>query len=129
MSVEYTLVQRGNPAKKEAPKKYYAQAKSSGEVSLREVCTIISDRSTASKGDVTLILDGFVHTLLTELAKGKIVRLGEFGSFQVAITGKGADKPDKFTSSMIEKATITFRPGSDLKDMLNTLSFEKIKTL
>ena len=127
MSVEYVLVERGNPADKAAPKKFYPQAKAKGEVTLKEVCTIISDRSTASKGDVTLILDGFVHTLLTELAKGSIVRMGDFGSFQISVSGEGAEHAEKFTSSMIESASIVFRPGKDLRDMLTTLTFERSK--
>lgn len=127
MAVEYVLVERGNPADKAAPKKFYPQAKAKGEVTLKEVCTIIADRSTASKGDVTLILDGFVHTLLVELAKGNIVRMGDFGSFQISISGEGAASAGTFTSSMIESASITFRPGKDLRDMLTTLTFEKSK--
>ena len=127
MAVEYVLVERGNPADKTAPKKFYPQAKAKGEITLKEVSTIISDRSTASRGDVSLILDGLVHTLMVELAKGNIVRMGEFGSFQITVSGQGAEVAEKFNASMIESSSITFRPGKDLKDMLATLSFEKSK--
>jgi hypothetical protein len=35
MAVNYVVVERGNPAKPDAPKKFYAQAKSSGELTFR----------------------------------------------------------------------------------------------
>lgn len=55
MPVEYVMVKRVNPVEKKAPTKFYPQAKSTGETTLNEVCSIISNRSTASKDDVMLI--------------------------------------------------------------------------
>lgn len=127
MPIEYVMVKRVNPSDKKAPMKFYPQAKSTGETTLNEVCSIISNRSTASKGDVMLIVDGFVHTLLQELAKGRIVRMGDLGSFQINVSGEGIDSPEMFSNDMIDSTKIIFRPGKDLKEMLPTLTFEKTK--
>ena len=37
MAVSYVVVERGNPLKPENPKKFYAQAKASGEVTLKRL--------------------------------------------------------------------------------------------
>ncbi|MDR1382189.1 MAG: DNA-binding protein, partial [Tannerella sp.] len=37
MAVNYVLVERGNPGNPKAPKKFYAQAKSSGDLTLRKL--------------------------------------------------------------------------------------------
>jgi nucleoid DNA-binding protein len=59
------------------------------------------------------------------LSKNKIVRLGDFGSFQVRIGSKGAETKEKFASSMIKSKKVNFRPGDDLQMMLDDLKFEK----
>lgn len=37
MSVKYTLTEKGNPSNPDAPKKFYANAKSTGEVTFRNL--------------------------------------------------------------------------------------------
>jgi hypothetical protein len=37
----------------------------------------------------------------------------------------GIESAEKFTSSLIKTKKVTFRPGVDLKEMLNNLKFEK----
>ena len=47
-----------------------------------------------------LIVDGFVHTLLQELAKGRIVRMGDLGSFQINVSGEGIDSSEIFSTKI-----------------------------
>ena len=125
MPVKYVLVERGNPQNPQAPKKFYAQAVSTGEASLKTIKTDISARSTVNPADVVAVIDTFVQIMIQELAQGKIVRFGDFGSFQLSVSSDGADTAEKFSSGMIRDARITFRPGSDLRDMIATLKYEK----
>ena len=46
MAVNYVLTQKGNPGNPAAPKKFYAQAKSSGELTLRMLSREIAEGST-----------------------------------------------------------------------------------
>ena len=46
MTVSYSVVPRKNPAKKDEPVKYYAQAQSAGELDFEELCEAITSRST-----------------------------------------------------------------------------------
>ncbi len=42
MSVKYKLVEKGNPSDPTAPKKYFALAKSSGNITLRQLSKSIA---------------------------------------------------------------------------------------
>lgn len=54
MSVEYTLTQKGNPAKPDAPKKFYANAKSNGEITFRSLNKEISVNSNIKNENYTI---------------------------------------------------------------------------
>lgn len=128
MPVKYTLSEKGNPAKPEAPKKFYANAKSTGDVTFRSLGKeIAAGSTTVSDTDVMAVLNDLTKALSRHLADGKIVRFGEFGSFQISISSEGAEKPEKFSSAMIKGAKILFRPGTDLRDMLAVMKYEKEK--
>ena len=128
MAVPYVLSQKGNPSNLSAPKKFYAQAKSSGELTFRKLSKEISEGSTTvSDTDVLAVLNDLTKVLRKHLENGEIVRFGDFGSFQITLTSNGADTADKFHSSLIKGGKVTFRPGIDLRDMLATLKYEKAK--
>jgi predicted histone-like DNA-binding protein len=125
MAVKYTVTEKGNPRELEAPKKWYANAKSSGDMTLRALAKEISARSTVSPADTNAVLIALTELLALHLADSKIVRLGDFGAFQVSISSDGAESAEKFTPSMIKNPKVVFRAGIDLKEMLNNLKFEK----
>jgi len=128
MPVKYNLNEKGNPGKPDAPKKFYANAKSSGEVTFRSLSKEIAGASTTvSDTDVLAVLNDLTKVLSRHLADGKIVRFGDFGSFQISLSSEGAETAAKFNSSMIKGSKILFRPGIDLRDMLTTVKYEKDK--
>jgi len=128
MAVNYVLVERGNPGKPEAPKKFYAQAKSSGELTFRKLSKEIAEGSTTvSDTDVLAVLNDLTKVLRRHLENGEIVRFGDFGTFQIALTSAGAETANKFNASLIKSPKVTFRPGIDLKEMLAVLKYEKAK--
>lgn len=108
--------------------KFYAKAQSSGVVNFNSICETISDRSTVTKGDVMAVLEGCIFAMKTALQNGNIVRLGDFGSFQVGIKSEGTLTDKEFTSSKIKSAHINFRPGASLNNMLDNLSYQKVLT-
>lgn len=82
MPAKYTLVLR-NDMRKDAvagSKLYYANAKASGECGMYELCDLISLSSTASAGDVRLILDDIV----TLPGRQKLLSGVPAGCFQLA---------------------------------------------
>ncbi len=128
MPVTYVLVERANPQDREAPKKFYAASKSSGELTFKKLSKEIAEGSTTvSDTDVLAVLNDLIKILNRHLAEGRIVRLGDFGNFQLSLSSEGAESAEKFNSSLIKKARVVFRPGTDIKDMVKTLKYQKIE--
>lgn len=126
MPIKFNIIQKANPSKPNEPKKFYATAKADGEVTFRNLSKEIANGSTTvSDTDVLAVLNDLTKILAKHLAEGKIVRLGDFGSFQVSISSEGAEEENKVTAASIKSSKITFRPGIDLKEMLATAKYEK----
>ena len=111
MPIEYSLTERGNPSDPKAPKKFYAAAKSTGETTVRGLAKRISDISTVSTVDVMAVLEAFFQTVPDEMAQGRIVRFGDFGSFYTTLQGSGAASEKEFSSALVTTVKVSFRPG------------------
>ena len=60
------------------------------------------------------------------LKGGEIVRLGSLGSLQLGLSGTGAESPDLYSDSMIERIRVLFRPGQTLQEAINNLAYEQV---
>lgn len=127
MAVKYNVIQKAYPGGSGDPKKFYASSVADGEVSLRNLSKEIAQTSSVSESDVYATLIDLAKMLSKHLSDGKIVRLGDFGSFQISISSEGVDTANKVNSTLIKGAKILFRPGLDLRDTLATLKYEKKK--
>jgi predicted histone-like DNA-binding protein len=125
MAISFLLSEKGNPLKPGEPKKWYASAVSTGDVRLRALGKEITQRSTVNYADTLAVLEVLTQVLRERLDENKIVRFGDFGSFQVAIGSEGVETPEQFSVSKIKTRKIVFRPGTELKEMLNNLKFVK----
>ena len=126
-TVTYSVVPRINPREKNDPPKYYAQAQARGDVSLREMAERIQSTCTVTKADVYAVLVSMEDVIIDALKSGEIVRLGDLGTFQIGLSGKGALTEEDYDTSLIQKARINFRPGSALVGILGNLTFAKVK--
>ena len=126
MAIEYVMLEKGNPTNPQAPKKWYANAKNNGSVSLKELNKEITKYCRVSPETTFFVLNALTKVLCDNLANGKIVRLGDFGSFQITLSSEGAESAEKFNSSQIKKPKVVFRPSADIKEMLNALEFKKL---
>ena len=52
--------------------------------------------------------------------------MGDLGTFQIGLSGKGAETEEDFSVSLIKKARIKFRPGVALASFLTSLSYAKV---
>ena len=125
-NVTYSVVPRINPREKNDPPKYYAQAQASGDVNIREMSERIQLTCTVTKADVYAVLVAMEDVIIDALKSGEIVRLGDLGTFQIGVSGKGTLTEEEYDSSLIQKARINFRPGVALSGMLTTLSYAKV---
>lgn len=119
MPIKYRLVLRKDMTKGAAAgsKLYYAVNKSTGTCDFEELCDQIADRSTASRGDVHVVVDGLLYILKQRLQKGETVQLGDLGHFQAVIGSKGTKLESDFNASLIKRPRIVFRPSVTLKSV------------
>ncbi|GAP71562.1 DNA-binding protein [Candidatus Symbiothrix dinenymphae] len=117
MAVEYTVSERGSLLNPSQPKKWYANAKSTGNVALRALGKKNAQRSTVNPADT--------QTVLVALTEDKIVRWGNFGAFQVNVSSEGAETEAKFNAAQIKGGKVVFRPEIVLKEIQNNLKYER----
>ena len=129
MSVKYSVVMRKNPSKIAEPGKFYAHAQAYGELDFDSLCEDVNGRCTVTKADVSAVIESVLETMKQSLAKGEIVRLGNFGSFQVGLSSRGAATEDEYCSALIRGTKITFRPGKLLSNMQKILTYSQVAKL
>jgi len=129
MSVNYCVFQQKYDMSGNGSNKFYARAQSVGQMSFKKLCAKISDRCTATKADVMASLEGCIYVMKEALEDGKIVRLGDFGSFQLSLSSEGTLIEKDFVSANITGAKILFRPGVDLKELYNGLEYQKVTAI
>lgn len=115
-----------NPTEKSAPPRYYAQAQARGDVSIREMAERIQATCTVHKSDVYAVLVALEDVIAEAIQNGEIVRLGELCTLQVSLSGKGAMTEEEYTTSLIERTKINFRPGKILSNALSSLNYTKV---
>ena len=126
-SVTYSVVPRRNPSEKGTPPKYYAQAQARGDVSLRDMAERIQTSCTVHKSDVYAVLVALEDVVADAIQNGEIVRLGDLCTLQVSLSGKGALSEEEYTTDLIKRAKIIFRPGTVLANALASLSYSKVR--
>ncbi len=125
MSASYKVVARGNPQRPEDPKKYYANYVSSGRVTVRDLANQIAQISTMSSIDMLAGLEALLQVLPQHLADGKIVDLGEFGTFNLRIKSDGSDTPEAVNANNITKVLPRFTPRKAFKQVIENAEFKK----
>lgn len=116
MSVNYSLaLMSSKPGDKTAAKLYYAKAQAAGEVTMDEMAEDIAYATSLTDGDTLNTIRALIRQINKHLAAGKIVRLENFGSFQLQLSSKGAASEKEFTTANITSANIQFRPGKPIK--------------
>jgi predicted histone-like DNA-binding protein len=125
MTVKFNIVERGRPGHSEAPKKYYPSLQSTGRVSIRELAERASDMSTFSTADMIGAIEILLDIIPEELARGKIVELGDFGNFWLRFSAKGVEDINRVRGDQITTLLPRFNPGKRFKQVLAGVEFER----
>ncbi len=121
------LVQKGNPSKPDAPKKWYANAVNQGTVSKEQISKEIAGRSSLTRGDISNVIDNLIDELPKYLKAGNSIKLGEFGTFRLSVLSKGSDTEEEYnTTAHIKGVKVIFTPGKALKSELDEVHFERV---
>lgn len=127
MAIKYKVIERGEPGVAGGgTKKFYASANVTGEKSLAGLTRDIEKISTVSGADIRAVLYALVDTMTGSLAEGQVVRLGELGSLRISISSEGKEKEKEVTPATIKQARVVFTPGKAIKEMLETVTYEKM---
>ncbi len=125
MSAKYTVVSKVNPQDRLAPKKYYPSVKSTGKATVRDMADQVGRISTVSSIDLVAMIEAFLIVIPLQLAEGKIVDLGDFGSFRLRIRSEGSDTAEEVTARNITNVLVSFYPGKHFKEVLDHITFQK----
>lgn len=128
MALMYHLVKRPDKSKNAAANSqlFYGQIRAQQTLTFNKLCEVIAASSTASRGDVMLVIDGLLTVMQQHLENGEVVEMGEFGKFRMLAGSKGIAKEEDFTTALFKKGRIIFTPGSRLRDLTVKARFEKI---
>ncbi len=121
------LVQRRNPQQPEAAKKWYASPVNQGVISKHHISKEIAGRSSLTRGDISNVLDNLIDELPKYLKAGNSIKLGDFGTLRLSISGTGSDSPETYTTANIKGVKVIFTPGTALKNEINNIHFERIR--
>ena len=127
MSVKFSVTPRKDPRDQNSQPKYYATVRSNGRVDTHGIARDINKMSTVSSVDTTAVLEAFMNVVPDQLADGKIVELGDFGTFRVSVSSEGAEQPEAVTTRSITDVRILFQPGKRFRKLINSTEFEKIQ--
>ena len=128
-TVKFSLAKRRNPSNPSAAIKFYAQAQASGEKTLDDMSCGIEQLCTVTRPDIVAVLAALQISVIESLQNGEIVRLGDLGSFRLALKGKGTLTEKEFSSSLIKKTRIVFTPSKQITTQLKALNFTHVALL
>jgi predicted histone-like DNA-binding protein len=127
MSVKFSVTPRKDPRDQNSQPKYYATVRSNGRVDTHGIARDINKMSTVSSVDTAAVLEAFMNVVPDQLADGKIVELGDFGTFRVSVSSEGAEMPEAVNTRSITDVRILFQPGKRFRKLIDSTEFEKIQ--
>ena len=106
---------------------YFATAQYTEVMTIEKFARHIADHGTTySRADIMAILYMAVDCMREQLLEGKKIRLGELGDFSVALSSKGAETAEKFSSQNIQRVTVCWEPGSEFRNLLADAEFNLV---
>lgn len=119
--IKTKIVSRKNPQEPGAAPKYYAAAQHDEVVTLNELAVDIANRCTLRRSDVHGVLLALMDLIPERLSSGRILSLGELGTFCVNVKSEGALAPSEYVPSMVVGKKIVYRPTKELRDKLHLM--------
>lgn len=118
MAAKFRVAARVDPRDAAAPLRYYPVLRSTGRVTLRELAEQVAQISTLSTADTFAVLEALLTVLPDVLAEGRIVEVGELGTFTLSIRTEPSATPEAVTGRQIISVAPAFRPSRLFKRLL-----------
>lgn len=126
--VKIKLKEQVNPQDITATNKYIPVKQSQEELTLRDFAKRISRESTVSTMDAMAVLEGLLQIVPDEILNGKIIKLGDFGTFRSTISAERVDSPEEFNVSKIKRLNVRFRPAKEFKKQLTNIDYKLVSS-
>ena len=124
--VNYKIKEQVDPRDTTAPRTYNAVKTAQETLTLRDFARRISRESTVSSMDAMAVLEGLLQIIPDEITNGKIIKLGDFGTFRSTISSEAAATPEEFHVSRIKGLNIRFRPAKEFTKQLSNIDFQLV---
>ncbi len=126
--MKYKIIKKGEPGViGGGNQQFYASPYYSGEVDLYGLGQKLATRSTVARIDAEAVLSGFVNLISEELKEGKIVRLGNLGTFRISLNSRGEENASEVNGNSIQKTRVLSRPAKVFNKHLSGLDYEMVK--
>jgi len=127
MALPVSVVKRKVPAGQYAGyEMFFGQVRAAGTTSFDDLCNRISGFSSATRGDVELVLNSFLMVVGNHLSNGDLVEMGKLGTIRMSAGSRGTLTEKEFTSHLMKKGHIVFKPGRYLRQVIEEATFRKI---
>lgn len=129
MAVLYKVVRKSQPGLVGGGNhKFYASIVRQQPVELRKFASEISKMCTLTTTDIYAVLESFLERLHTYMEEGRIIRLGDLGSFTPSLSSAAEITPADVDQFSINKMKVIFRPSQELSYRLSNVKFLKTGT-
>ncbi len=106
--------------------KYVARPFNVVNVDFKTLCDQVTKVGFVPRGTVKAVIDGLIDSLITYMEIGASVSLGDFGTFRPSFGCKSQENAEEVTTETLKNRKIIFTPGNLLKDMIKSVSIQKI---
>ena len=122
----YKLIQRANPLKKDAPKKWYASPLTNKPLELKAMTRVATENTTTAPIEMEASMEHFVNHTQKQLLQGHTVNVPGFGSFRITFKSEGVENINDFNAGqMIKSPRILFTPAKELRETIKSqMKFE-----
>ncbi len=102
---------------------FYAQVDKPKVIEYEDVIKDIAEMSSLTTGDVRNAIDRLAYYLQRELTEGNTVKLGQIGTFRVAVPSRYVETEKEVNASILKKAKIQFYINRTLSSVAQNIRF------
>lgn len=124
--IQYKLKEQVDPRDVNAPKTFLPVKQKQETLTLRDFAKRISRESTVSSMDAMAVLEGLLQIIPDEIANGKIIKLGDFGTFRSTISSETAASKETFHVSNIRGLNVRFRPAKEFSKQIAKIEYQLV---
>ncbi|MDR1004073.1 MAG: HU family DNA-binding protein [Prevotellaceae bacterium] len=118
MSILLNAIQRYNPSKPKAPRKWYPVQSSAKQLNESDVANLIANETTLNPSEALMAIRQLRKVVIRTLKNSQGVKLGDWGSFELRLNTEGVNTRAELTARNVKHVHAVFHPGKELQEKL-----------